>query len=436
MFLKKCVLASVFACLALPAWSDAVSDAEIRSDTGLTTANLHAQTALRTFIERVWGESPAVQGAQAAVEVARARGEGAGRPLYNPSLELNAERTNINTRSIGFSQTIDWSDKRGSRRAIASSEIKAAEAALMATRQRIAVEALDALARNLTARKTLELALRRAHLMNRFADTVQQRYSAGDMRALDASLARVAYSEALMQLATRESELAATEAELRAVSGLDLTSWPLLPKELAPPHEKPDETALLEALPELIVLHTRMAAARARIQLAKLERRPDPTIGIRGGRDGSENLWGLSLQIPLFVRNNFSTEVQAAAHEAFQEEQAYRNAYRRAQARIEGAWIRLQNADGAWRGWLATGQQAHSEQVTLLKQMWQAGELTATDYLIQAKQNVDTQVSATALAGEVWQAAIAWLDASGQVGRWLDITPAVSEKTTNSGELK
>ncbi|NOZ54110.1 MAG: TolC family protein [Gammaproteobacteria bacterium] len=444
MCLKKYLLASALASLMLPVWAVTTPDTQPRIATGLSVAGLsvtgsvsadsQVQIQLQTFIERIWMESPAVQGAQAAVDAARSRREGAGRPLYNPSLELEAERTDINTTTIGLTQTFDWADKRRARTDIASLEIQAALAAHEATKQRTAVEALNVLARYLTAREMRELAVRRSQLMKRFADTVQQRYSAGDMRALDASLARVVYSEALMQQATSEGALAEIEAALRAVSGFDLTSWPQLPQALVPSPEKPDAALLVETLPELMVLRTHVDVARAHVRLAKREGRSDPTIGVRGGREGSESLVGLSFEIPLFIRNNFNAEIQAASYAVVQQEQAYREAYRRASARFDGAWGRFQNMTHAWHVWVATGQQAHIEQVELLQQLWQAGELTATDYLIQAKQNVDTQVAATALVGEVWQAAITWLDASGQVGRWVGITPDAPAQTQNSGE--
>jgi cobalt-zinc-cadmium efflux system outer membrane protein len=70
----------------------------------------------------------------------------------------------------------------------------------------------------------------------------------------------------------------------------------------------------------------------------------------------------------------------------------------------------------------------------LLDQMWQAGELSVTDYLIQAKQNIDTQEAATALMGEARQAHFAWLAASNQVEDWLGLAPHDLE--TNSGESK
>lgn len=433
MFFKKCLLTGVLACLVLPAWAVIAPEYKEVPLSISADAAKKVDVSLQAFIQKVWMESPAVQGAQAAVEAARARAEGAGRPLYNPDLELEAERTDINTTSIGFSQTLDWSDKQEALTRIADQEVRAATAELWETRQRIAVETLGALTQYFTAQEMQTLALRRSQLMKGFIDTVQQRQAAGDMGALEGTLAQVTYSEALMQQAASESELAEAEAALQAVTGLDLGRWPQLPSELAPPPEQVD-SALLQSLPALAVLRSRWEAAKGRIRLAEREGRANPTLGIRAGREDSETLLGLSLEIPLFVRNNFKAEVLAASHEAVGEELVYRDAHRRAKARLDGSLGRFQNTTRAWRAWVATGQQAHREQMNLLEQMWQAGELTATDFLIQAKQNIDTQVAATALMGEVWQAAMAWLDASGQVERWLGIAPTTPAQTKNFGE--
>ncbi len=434
MFLNRVFCAGVCVCLALPVW--AVVAPEYKEIPLSISANNVAQKvdpSLKRFIQQVWAESPAVQASHAAVEAARARAEGADRPLYNPDLELEAERTDINTTSIGFSQTLDWGDKREALTRIADQEIQAAVAELRETRQRIAVETLDALAQYFTAREMQALALRRSQLMKGFIDTVKQRQAAGDMGALEGTLAQVTYSEALMQQATSESDLAEAEAALQAATGIELESWPRLPRELAPPPERAD-AALLQSLPELAVLRSRMEAARGRVRLAEREGRADPTIGLRAGREDSETLLGLSLEIPLFVRNNFKADVRAASHEAVAEELVYRDAHRRARARLDGSLGRFQNTTRAWRAWVATGQRAHREQMNLLEQLWQAGELTATDFLIQAKQSIDTQAAATALMGEVWQAAITWLDASAQVGQWLGVAPNSATQTKNSGE--
>ena len=435
MFVKKYLLAGGFACLALPAW--AVIPTEFKENSLLISADAvrSIDPALQTFIKRVWAESPAILGAQAAVDAARARAEGANRPIYNPDLALDAERTSVNTTSIGLSQTIDWGDKQEAQTHIADQEVQAATAGVWLTRQRIAVETLKALTGYFTAREMRALALRRSELMKGFIDTVKQRQAAGDMGALEGTLAQVTYSEALMQQAATESELAEAEAALRAVSGFDLDVWPQLPNVLAPA-PKQVAPALLQALPVLAVLRNRVAAAKARIRLAEREGRADPTIGIRAGRDDSDTLLGMSLEIPLFVRNNFKAEVRVASQEALVEELAYRDTYRRAKARLDGSLGRFNKTTQAWRSWVATGQQAHREQMNLLEQMWQAGELTATDFLIQAKQNIDTQTAATTLKGEVWQAAIEWLDASGQVDEWLGLVEAGAQTKDSRGVKK
>ncbi len=404
--------------------------------TSTTTGADKIDPALPAFIKQVWAESPAVQGAQAAIEAAQARRDGADRPLHNPSLGLDAERTNINTSTIGLTQTLDWSDKQGALVNIAKQEQQTIQAAFQEVRRSTALEALNALVDFSTARETQKLAKHRMQLMQTLVDTATQRQAAGDMQALDVILAQVAYSEALMTLAEAESTLSEAEAALQAVSGLmqSPSQWPSLPSALALPSAQQTESTTFETLPKLVMLRSRMDAARARVSLAQKAGRIDPTLGIRAGREDSETLLGLSLEIPLFVRNSFKAEARAASHEAVAEEQVYRDAWRRARAYFAGALARYQNTSRAWSVWLAAGQHAQREQMSLLDQLWQVGELSVTDYLIQAKQNIDTQEAATRLLGEARQAHFAWLAASNQVEHWLGL--AQRDIETNSGESK
>ncbi len=430
MFSKTALCAGLCLCITLPTWAETESAAEeALLPVSAAAVPAHAP-ALQAFMQRVWAESPAVQGARAALDAARARAAGADRPLHNPVLELDAEQTGVNTASLGLSQTIDWSDKRGAMVQIADQQVQAAEARLREIRQRTAAETLGALADLSTAREMRALAQRSSQLMKAFFDTVQKRQAAGDIAALDVTLAQVAYSEALMEQAASESRLAEAEAALQAVTGLTAQSWPQLPENLVPVPQSADP-ALLDTLPDLAVLRSRMEAAKGRIALARKQGKIDPTIGIRAGREESDELLGVSIGIPLFVRNNYREEVRAAAHDAAAAEQAWRDAHRRAAARLNAALGRFNSTSHAWQVWSAGGRQAQREQMELLEQMWQAGELTATDFLIQAKQNIDTQATATMLLNEVWQSAIAWLAASGQIEPWLDSSPA---QTRNSGE--
>ncbi len=428
MLLTRIFYAGVAIGLWLPLASHAGNGTEIKID-----------PALPVFIQQVWTESPIVQGARAAMDAAQARTDGAGRPLHNPSLELDVERTDINTSSIGLSQTLDWSNKRGAQLTIAKQRQQGAQAAVWEARRSTAQEALNALVDFFTAHESWELAQHRSLLMQTLVNTARQRQAAGDVNALDVILAQVTYNESLMLQATAENTLTTAESALQAVSGLAQTAsqpesypqWPSLPDDV-PAAPTQIDPSTFEALPKLIMLRSRVAAAKARISLAKKQGRSDPTLGIRAGKENTETLYGLSLEIPLFVRNNFSAETRVAAHQAVVEEQAYRNAYRRAKAHLTATFTRYKNTYRAWRAWLTDGQRAQREQMNLLNQLWHAGELSVTDYLIQAKQNIDTQETATQLLGETRRAHFAWLAASNQVENWLGLVQQNIE--TNSGE--
>lgn len=391
---------------------------------------------LGELVRRIQEENPAVRAAQAALETARAQQDAADQPLHNPTLELGVENAAVMSAAAGFNQTIDWGDKRGARTQIASAELAAAAAELTTARRRVAVEVLTALSHYQSARELRKLAVRRTRLMQEFAETTERRLSAGDVNRLDAALARATHSQARIEQGRADAALIEAEAALRAVSGFALAQWPNLPDQL--PQSSGDRAIdqILAELPELTVLQRLTDAARARVELARRERRSDPTIGVRAGREGDDALLGLRLEIPLFVRNSFQAEVQVASQGALKVEQDFFEARRRAEARLEGAKARYRAAAAVWKDWREADQSALVEQVELLERLWRAGELSATDYLIQAKQNVDTQVSAAELAGDLWQAAIAWLEASGQVESWLGLKNISPAEISNSGAQK
>ena len=381
--------------------------------------NVVATNSFNTLVLDIQKNNPAVLAAEAALDAAQANLDAADRPLYNPSLELDAENTDIKTTTLGISQTIDWADKRQARYRLAETELLAAEAELALVRRELAVEVLTSLAQYQMMFKQRELAVRRSQLMQAFADTAKQRLLAGDVSQLDIALARVAYTEARMQQGSAEANLISFDAALRAVSGEKKSLWPSLPGALPQLVAKMDLQALISRLPEIIIQQSQYDNAKARIDVSKRERRADPTIAIRGGREDDENLFGLSLEIPLFIRNSFRAEVRAASQEALQAEQVLIESRRRSLARLEGAIASYRIAAATWESWLGTGQSSLNEQVNLLEKLWQAGELNATDYLIQSRQNVEIQSTAAELTGQVWLAAIEWLAASGTIDEWL-----------------
>ena len=387
------------------------------------TVSATDQSTLTALVRTVLDDNPRVLAARSAVDVTQARESAADRPLYNPELDVEYEDAgDVTTKTLGFSQSIDWGDKREGRKRVAALERERAVAELAGIRQELTAELLNALADYHAAAELVGLAEQRSNLMKRFLELTQQRQQAGDLGQVALDLARLAYTEANLQRVRVVGAQAQAEQALKAIADEPQGGWPALP---ALPSSLSLDPAnidmLLEQLPALRAARAQITQARAAVDLSRRERKADPTIGLRGGREGSDNLIGVSLSIPLFVRNDFSAEVDAANAQAIQREQSVHNIYRTNRARLISTAQRFELERQAWSDWLQTGQTSLESQVQLLERLWRVGELSTTDYLVQVKQTLDTRTAAVELHGSLWQAWFQWLAASGQTESWLGL---------------
>jgi len=384
--------------------------------------NATGQPTLTTLVRSVLDDNPRALAARSALNAAQARESAADRPLYNPDLDIDYEDAGNVTKTLGLSQSIDWGDKREARTRVAALERERVVAELAGVRQELALELLTALADYHTAAELTVLAEQRRSLMQRFLSLTEQRRQAGDLGQVELDLARLADTEASLQLARLMGVQAEAEQALTTIVDAGPNGWPTLPDiPTSTLFNVADTDILLEQLPALRVARHQISAARAAVDLSRRERRADPTIGLRGGREASDNLIGLTFSIPLFVRNNFSAEVDAANADAIQIEQGAQNTYRTGRARLISTAQRFELGRQAWEGWLQTGQSSLESQVQLLERLWSAGELSTADYLVQIKQTLDTRTAAAELHGSLWQAWFEWLAASGRTESWLGL---------------
>lgn len=387
-----------------------------------TQASADASSALTVFARNALQDNPRVQAASAAVDASRARQEAADKALYNPELELDAEKTDVRTESIGISQTIDWGDQRGARTEVAQYENKAALASFQFVRQDLANQLITGLGEYHTSNQVNVLAQRKSKLMNDFANLASERYNAGDLSQVELDLAQLAANEALLQLAETSNAVAQSLQSLYAITGSVTYEWPTLPEQLPLlDFESLDTDATLRRLPGFQQAQADMSASRARIKVATSATSANPTIGLRTGREGSSSLTGLSLSVPLFVRNNFQAEVTAASADAIESERQAEHAWRVSNARLVSSAKTYSVTRKAWQQWLATGKTPLQRRITLLERLWKTGELSTTDYLVQLRQTLDTQAAAVSLQGQLWQSWFGWLAASGNTTNWLGL---------------
>ncbi len=380
-----------------------------------------ADPELIRFVQTVVETNPRVQAARAALDASGSFRDAASRPLYNPQLSLDAENADIDTRTLGISQTLDWGGKRKARTAVAESDRLVVEAEYVAARWAVIVELLDGLAQHQTGAERDALAESRRKLMQDFADLAQRRFDAGDLNQVEFALAKLASTDARIKKATAGAGLAEARQAVRNLTPrLPVTQWPTLPATMPVlPQTASDPQALVLALPEVLAVRRQVESADALVELRRRERRPDPTISLAGGRADGENLVGLNVSVPLFIRNRFKYEVNAALAESAQAQQVADDVMQRAHARLISAAERYELSRGAWGDWELTGQTSLTNQTEQLQKLWQSGEFSTTDYLVQLRQTIDVQESALDLRKALWRAWFEWLWASGQVDAWL-----------------
>lgn len=396
---------------------------------------------LKAFIHRSLEANPSIQAAKANVAATHARLQAADQPLYNPELiaqtdqkrqksfkdpelALEGEKPYEKTYTAGISQTVDWTNKRSARSKVADKNLHAAEYQLAALQQQLATEVLNALIRYQAAQQVVSLSKERTALLQKFVSLTEKREATGDVARVETDLAQLALSEALAQQANAETTLNQALQILRATTGLTDARWPDLPIYLpAPDSINTDINELLRFLPSVQVLNEQFHSAQMRIQLAKRERFPDPTFGMQGGQEntneGNKRVIMATFSIPLFVRNSFSAEVEAANFDAIEAERKQMDSIRQISAEIVSSAERYQTYYRIVQEWQKVANKPLGDGMTLIERLWQAGEMNTTDYLVQFKQRLDSQIAGVELRGQAWQAWGDWLKASGTVEIWL-----------------
>ncbi len=416
---KKSLLMSVLlsSCLCAPLLAEegvAAGQEKIKLDS-------IAPPALTRVLRAVIRQHPRKRAAQASLEASRAAVRAAGNALYNPQLEIDSENASTNTSYIQLSQTLDMGDRRGSRTRVAQSRLLKAGADYDMALQDLTHDLLTAIAKKRTQDELATLAGQGLQLMRGFANVAERRYQAGDLNQVELALARLAYAEALMTHAQALSDAAAAKEALRALFIRLPNSLPALPDELPDARLPGDRDGFIRSLPVMRALEASVSAKRYTVKLRKSERSWDPTIALRGGKEDSDTLVGATLTIPLNIRNPYRAEVEEAQQDLISSEQLAQQTFLDQRARVLATTERYRLLQQAWNDWKKTGRVSVNRQLSLIKKLWRAGDMSTTEYLVQLKQALDTQAAGYELRGRAWQAGFDWLRVTGSINEWLQV---------------
>ncbi len=392
------------------------------------TQDTSRPSQLSALVDELLMTNPALQAKQARVEASSAQYQADSQALYNPELDVDYENTDTDTSSIGISQAIDWSDKRGGRKKLAQFRQQQSMAELQLARQSLSAQLLQNLSSYHSAKDKNDLIQLRIELLKEFVSIARKRFQSGDVNQADLSLAHLAFADASMQRSRVASELMSARQSLITLMGKRINQWPGLPIALPVIDFQEEQIqSIINRHPELSVQSARIESAMAKVQLRRLEQNADPVIGVRAGRDDSNDLLGFNFSIPLNVRNTYKAEVYVVNAELIESEFESKNLSRQLKSQLISTASRYQLVRKTWMDWQTIGQSSMDKQFNLIRKQWQASEISSTEYFLQLNQTLETRLSAIELRQEFWSAWIDWLEASSGIMQWLNL----NNKTEN-----
>ncbi len=378
-----------------------------------------SQMVVAEFVTTMLSRHPALRAADAQFNAVEARARGAARPLYNPTLEAEYEDAQNITKSIGLSQTLDWAGKRRARARAGRADVDAARATRDIVRKALLTELLTSLANFQTTLELKRLSDRRLQNGEEFFSLADRRNRAGDLSESELLTARLSLAKARADNNAAKGALSRARQNLSGVTGEEREIWPLL---VGVPQGAPlsVEDVQKGELPELVFARAQSDASSKRIKVAKRNRKPDPTVGVSYGREGTADLVGVRASIPIPVLNSFKAQVDAARADAAAAQETYTDIFRRVRAQLTESRRRYAATSEAWRQWSTNGSQPLSNQRVLLERLWRAGEIGAVDYLIQLNQTYEVESAAIELRGRLWNAWFDWLNTTNEVNEWVE----------------
>ncbi|WP_240933255.1 TolC family protein [Diaphorobacter sp. HDW4B] len=272
---------------------------------------------------------------------------------------------------IGIDQPIPIFGQRGARIETAKKGELAADAHVELAVNAVLNDAAQAFNDLLVAQKRVEVWQDAQKALDKAAYIVRGQIDAGARSRYDGARLTLQQAQLVMQLNKANAALKAASTRAAQVAALPL--WPARAEgsiQTLNQQQMPEFDTLwnqaASRLPALRSAQAEMEQARSKIDLAKREALPTPSIGamrVKSRNDGSYTQWGVSMEIPLFDRHQGA--IDRAKMEAEQAELRWQAANQDAQAGLYGAMQQWQLKRDSVRAYEKDGL----AQIEPLKQM-------------------------------------------------------------------
>jgi len=246
----------------------------------------------------------------------------------NPGLGVGAGSLRSKTvdSSVRIDQLLERGGKRGLRRDGALHQEEGAREDVREARRQLRLAVSQAYYDALAAGERLTILNDTAQLYQRTVEVAQKKWQAGDVSPADVTRLQVEALRASNDAAQARSDVARTRLALALLTGIDTRQaqlpladgWPAVAATTLAQAD-PAEAAIARR-PDVMAAQARVAAALSAHKLALASRTRDVSIGVQAEHypssasnpQGSGNSFGISLQVPLFLRYQYDGEIRSA----------------------------------------------------------------------------------------------------------------------------
>ena len=377
---------------------------------------VNAQTTSTSWVSVQINKHPDIIAAKEELNAVFSTAEGDKQPLYNPELETGYEREgDANNYSIGINQTIDWWDKRATKEQQANFSLTQASAHFNYLVQEKTAQALQALVTWQAAKKQAVIAQAQEKQLGILLNIVTDRQKAGDLGQVDTELTFLSLTQMLNVTAKVQVQLKQAEAQVKEL----LRDWApdkrVLPAQGLSITNAQFSTQWLQQHPLVLEAKAQWKISKTDAQLALLETKAEPTIGISAGKNDRENVLGVTFSMPLNIRNDFSAQARAANQQAIAAEANFRAIYRKQKYAIQSATDTLKTYQQSYQRWQQLMNGRGKRSGDLLQKQWQSGDVSTTEYLLALQQRAQGLNAGIELHSKFQLSQIDWLLQVGQI---------------------
>ena len=366
---------------------------------------------------------PQLLAGQAAREMANAKINTARQPIYEPQIGFEWKQRGRQSAGSNFeifvAQKLDIAGKSEARVRVSESEHEASREEYRLIQQKLLQSIMNSLIARWKSAQFLGIAKRLRAQVRDFVQLLEKHKNAGRLSAYEVDNGYLKLADIVRMLAEAEEVHLQSEFKLASLIG-DSSIPDHLPSEsIGQMPEIDDIEKKIGSLASVAAARWRFESSRAGLEAVETERLLDPTVGLIGGKDESDNFIGVAVAVPLALRSSSEHFREVSSQAALINEQKYLESFRIAESRLRHAGTIYRSVLERWEEWRSLTADRLGNREGLLRRLWDSGEISSADYLTMLRERADAAVSGVRLNARVWIARTELLAASGELEFWL-----------------